>query len=84
MVRGWPANSEYAIPVSEAPNRDSMALWETSGEREESQTQTVSSPGVCSSVPADLAEPNKPLWDVALEEDLLFVLPSPRPAAPRR
>lgn len=27
MVRGWPANREYAIPVMEAPNRDSIALW---------------------------------------------------------
>lgn len=26
MVRGWPANREYAIPVIEAPNRDSIAL----------------------------------------------------------
>lgn len=26
MVRGCPANREYAIPVREAPNSDSMAL----------------------------------------------------------
>lgn len=42
MVRGWPANSEYAIPVSEAPNSDSMALWETRG-REKHQPPTASS-----------------------------------------
>lgn len=28
MVRGCPAKREYAIPVMEAPNRDSIALWE--------------------------------------------------------
>lgn len=26
IVRGWPANREYATPVSDAPNRDSIAL----------------------------------------------------------
>lgn len=26
IVRGCPANKEYAIPVIEAPNRDSIAL----------------------------------------------------------
>jgi len=26
IVRGWPENREKATPVSEAPNRDSMAL----------------------------------------------------------
>lgn len=29
IVRGCPANREYAIPVIEAPNKDSIALWKT-------------------------------------------------------
>ena len=32
IVRGWPAKREYATPVSEAPNRDSMALCRHRGE----------------------------------------------------
>ncbi len=29
MVRGWPANREYATPVIDAPSKDSIALWST-------------------------------------------------------
>lgn len=32
IVRGWPAKREYATPVSDAPNRDSMALCRDKGE----------------------------------------------------
>lgn len=32
IVRGWPAKREYATPVIEAPNRDSMALCGHRGE----------------------------------------------------
>lgn len=32
IVRGWPAKREYTTPVSEAPNRDSMALCRNTGE----------------------------------------------------
>jgi len=33
MVSGCPANREYATPVIEAPNRDSMALYQRQRER---------------------------------------------------
>lgn len=32
IVRGWPAKREYATPVSDAPNKDSMALCRQRGE----------------------------------------------------